>query len=117
VGDGSRLVHIDTLIVSGNVASSHISSPLPMAKGDGLLDMADAYMGDFNGETNNDKTVRSGPKSHKLVTKPKSVTKSQRPKRQFLFQGLLHQREESLLLNLLCQGNPNLCDLMPLLLH
>jgi hypothetical protein len=32
VADGSGLDHIDTLIVSGNVASSHISSPPPMAK-------------------------------------------------------------------------------------
>jgi hypothetical protein len=45
-----------------------------MAKGDGLLVVADAYMGDFNGETN-DKTVRSGPKSQKSVTRPKSVSK------------------------------------------
>jgi hypothetical protein len=104
VEDGSGLVHIDNLIVSGNVASSHISSPPPMAKGDGLLVVADAYMGDFNGETTNDKTVRSGPKTHKSVTKPKSVSKP------LVVEGPLPQ-------NLLCQGNPNLCDLMHLLLH
>jgi hypothetical protein len=74
VEDGSGLVLIDNLIVSGNVASSHISSPPPIAKGDGLLVVADAYMDDFNGETN-DETVRSGPKSHKSITKPKSVSK------------------------------------------
>jgi hypothetical protein len=74
VEDGSGLVHIDNLIGSGNEASSHISSPPPMAKGDGLL-VADAYMGDINGETTNEKTVRSGPKSHKSITKLKSVSK------------------------------------------
>jgi hypothetical protein len=47
VADGSGLVHINSFIVSGNVASSHISSPPLMAKGDGLLVVADAYMGDL----------------------------------------------------------------------
>jgi hypothetical protein len=59
MADGSELVHIDNLIVSGNVTSREISSPPPMVKGDGLLVVADTYMGDFNGETANDKTVRS----------------------------------------------------------
>jgi hypothetical protein len=54
------------------MTSSYISSLPPTTSA--LVLVADAYMGEFNGEAN-DKTARSGVKYCKLVTRPKSVAK------------------------------------------